>query len=294
MGTYRTHKIILLQLVVLYLLVGGSCTRRELDPLPTEGKVKLSFDWKKLLTGDASPAHMKLYFYGSDGSVISADCSGSGFEGTLPTGTYQVLAYNTDGSQIAFRNQDSYANTQAYVLPRTRADYIEQPFFFYGMAIPEFTVSPGQTSNAPVAPAPLCRKAVVQFAVTGRVEQVASMQCTLSGLAQFINVSSGQAVGQDGTITFTPQLLEGTSNYQATIGFFGALTTSTNTLTVEIGFTDGSSQTLELNVSEAMQHSDSSVVISANVDVDIRGDVQPGFTAVIKGWNYAEEGTDVE
>lgn len=294
MGTDQINKILLMQLMLIWMLIAGSCTKRHLEELPAEGKVKLTFNWKKLLAGSSAPTKMKLYFYGNNGTVQSVDCGGTAFEGTLPTGTYQLLAYNTDGTQIQFKNQDSYANTQAYTPNLTRTTYINQPFFFYGTGVSELIVSSEQTDSLTIIPKPLSRLATMKFIIIGKVEHIESLQCVLSGLAQSIKIASGEAIGQDGTITFTPQSVPGTNDYQATIGFFGAIPPTINDLTVEINFADGSKGTMNLNISTALQHPDYSTIINTNVEIDIRGDIQTGFIAMIKDWNYTEENENVE
>jgi len=128
-------KLILLILLGV-LTLNTSCTRRDLELPSGEGTVNITFDWANLYPGEVMPSGMKIYFYGSNGSVITRDCSGSGYSGALPPDTYNVLVYNTGSSNVNYGSLDSYANASLSTPSATKNNYILQPSYAYGVQPP--------------------------------------------------------------------------------------------------------------------------------------------------------------
>lgn len=90
-------------LLLLLTVCLAACTKITIEERPTEGDVNLSMDW----TEQVAPAGMRFYFYpmstatrAEENAPLVREVSASGFVGTLPVGSYRVLAVNTDASGL--------------------------------------------------------------------------------------------------------------------------------------------------------------------------------------------------
>lgn len=285
MGNVRIKKWMLLPCMFAFLLVAQGCSKRDLDPVPTTGGVKLTFDWSKLVTGESIPSKMRLYFFGSDGSVVTGESDGKEYTGQLPFGTYQVVACNEDGSNVSISGDTKYSDISAYSPTATKAaSYMSQPSYFYGVGLPTITITATSISTSTITPVPLVEKGTILFNITGNVKNVSSISCSLSGLAQSVKIANGELVGTSGLISFSPTAVANTSEYQSAITFWGRAASSTNTLSFQLNFTDGTSQTLSKDISSALTNLSATVAVNVDVDIDITGNATLGFKGTIKDW----------
>lgn len=75
--------------------------------LQYEGKVKVAMNWDNSI--DEKPEGMSVLFYPTDGSPYwRFELKNEGGTVSLPIGTYNVLAYNSDTSNIIFENTNNY------------------------------------------------------------------------------------------------------------------------------------------------------------------------------------------
>jgi hypothetical protein len=293
MRNYQINKWILFPLVTLFFLLGVSCTRRDLDPLP-DSNVKVVFDWKKLSAGESAPSKMKLLFYGSDGSVITRESNGGFFEGNLPAGTYSVLVFNEDYQKVTFSNMDGYSTAQAGLSTVPGTTGMLQPSFFYGTGTTSIAVSQFHETTVTLTPAALVKKVKVNFIVTGKTGYISSINGTLSGLSQLVQIAGGTLSNNSGTVSFKAEQQSGTGNYLSTITSWGCAPSSKNTLNMVLNFTDGGSQSSSVDISDALSGWSPAATVSIDIKLDISGDVRSGFTGIVKGWSYTTANTDVE
>jgi hypothetical protein len=295
-----------LPMLLIVLLVNGSCTKRDLEAKPTEGKVSITFNWKNLLSGESVPVGMRLYFYGSDGTTITKDCTGTaGFSGTLPNGTYQVLAYNTDANGVSYEGMDQYAtatvvtsiqtksaaNTSSSAsskgLPATRsATYLVQPGHVYAVGLGTITVSglKEQGISLTATPLTLVRRADIKIKLTGQTTAVASCTETIDGITQKVNLTTGAVdATTTGMISYAPSAVTG--GYESVVTFFGKAPSAKNILTVVCNFTGGGSQIIPTDITTALNDlSDTVVEIQLNITIDITGTTPGNFQATLKDW----------
>lgn len=285
------NKLILLLMLFTIFVASNGCTRRKLDTPSGLGVVNISFDWKSLLAGESIPSGMKLYFYGSNGTVIIKDCIGAGFHGTLPYGTYQVLAYNTDATGVAYRNLDSYAGAQVYTPSYTKATYISQPSHVYGIGLGSLSVLSDQIINQIMTPVAFVKKAVIKFIITGQRSAVVSTRITLDGIAQTVSIADGTFQSGAGTLSFIPEVTA--TGFESTVTFFGKEPTTANLLTVDVNFTGGGSQTILVDLTSKLTGViPNNIVITANIE--ITGSVSGGFQATLNDWSVKNRDITVE
>jgi hypothetical protein len=279
------YRLLQLGLLTFCLFIVTSCGKKELG-VPLEGKVALTMDWKNLYSGESIPSAMKLYFYKSDGSVTIKDCDGSGFTGTLSNGTYQVIAYNTDATGVAYRDLYSYSGAQAYATAQTKATYMSQPSHAYGVGLGALVINSDVDAVAAMTPISYVKKAKFAFALSGQKSAVASCNATLSGLAQSVNIATGEFQAETGTISFTSTKTD--TGFTSTVSFFGCTASSKSELAATLNFTSGSSQTITLDVSSdlaAVISSGSIVPVDVNLNIEVTGSVAAGFHATLKSWS---------
>lgn len=163
-----------LLLLWAFVLAGlQSCTMGVVDYRTDEGKVIIRPDW----SGYDLPAGTKFYFYNTDGksAPVEADGSAEGYVGMLPSGTYKMVAYNTDATQVEFQSMEKYETASVHALPNTRRSVtrdgdvrcILQPSQLFSLALGDVEVEYLSTTEREVKPLPLTKTIRLEFKLTG-------------------------------------------------------------------------------------------------------------------------------
>lgn len=163
-----------LLLLLLFVLAGlQGCTMGVVDYRTDEGKVIIRPDW----SGYDLPAGTKFYFYNTDGksAPVEADGSAEGYVGMLPSGTYKMVAYNTDATQVEFQSMEKYETASVHALPNTRRSVtrdsdvrcILQPSQLYSLSLGDIKVEYLSTTEREVKPLPLTKTIRLEFRLTG-------------------------------------------------------------------------------------------------------------------------------
>ena len=166
-------KVNLLLLLLFFLAGLQSCTMGSVDYRTDEGKVIIRPDW----SGYDLPAGTKFYFYNMDGksTPVEAEGSAEGYVGMLPSGTYKMVAYNTDATQVEFRSMEKYETAAVHALPNTRRSVtrnsdvrcILQPSQLYSLSLGDIKVEYLSTTEKSVKPLPLTKTIRLEFKLTG-------------------------------------------------------------------------------------------------------------------------------
>ncbi len=241
----------------------GGCTRRDLEEVQPAGNVTLTFNWQNLETGDELPTGMQLYFYPASGSPLMREATSSGFSGSLPPGTYQVLAYNTDGKHVEQRNLTSYEAAEVYAPVYTRASsYLQQPSHCYGVGLGTLTVLNGDSASATMVPRNFVRQAVVRVDAGGYADQISECSGSLSGFSTGAYISSGELVDEDGQLFFDTQ--KENTVFSTGVSFFGKDPGEKNILHVDLRMTAGSTQFISVDITDNLKN-----VNTVEVDIEI-------------------------
>jgi len=284
------------QLTILVMLTGmffleNSCQKDHPSKHSTINNVNISLNWNDLMIGETIPSDIVMLFYNSDGTVIKKACSSTGFSGTLPAGSYQVLAYNTDVTGVAFRNMEKYTEAQVYVISQTKAAYISQPSHVYGIGLSSLTVSPNGSVSQTLKPSAFVKKAFINLNIPDNLSAVSTCSTSLNGIVSAINIATGLVQSEYGTILFTPSITA--TGFTSTVSFFGQDSASTNQLDVVLNFVGGGNQTLNVDLTPSLTG-----VIPVNIDISvsikITGSVQSGFNATLKDWSVKNRDITVE
>lgn len=274
-------KLIFIALFVL--VIASSCSRRELELFPAEGPVNITYNWANLGDGETQPKAMKLYFYGN-GTVITRESDGVAFNGMIPNGTYQVIAYNTDAVGVSYDKLDTYVGAQALVPSATKAAYLSQPLHSYGVGLGNIVVMGDSVVTEAMKPVSFVKSVTLKYIVTGEKDAVKSCTGVLNGIAEAVNIVTGEPIGKVGTVGFTPTVTA--EGYASTITFFGKENSSTNVLHSYFNFVGGGGQALDIDVSAAIEGVNAATIpIHIEAYIKVTGTLNGGgFKAKVSKW----------
>ncbi|MBP1613747.1 MAG: hypothetical protein H6Q13_1195 [Bacteroidetes bacterium] len=275
--------------ILLFSLWG--CTRRDLEEESSSvGSVTLNFNWMNLETDDELPTGMQLYFYSSDGTILTREATSSGFTGTLPSGTYQVLAYNSDGQNVTQRNLSSYEEAEVYAPVYTRSSsYLYQPSHCYGVGLALFTVVSGDSASATMIPRNFVRRAVIKVEAGSYADQISSCSGIMSGFSPGAYISSGELVGESGTLYFDTE--KGSTSFTGEASFFGKDTGEQNALHLDLQMVAGSEQFLNVDITDLLKDVNT---VEVDIQIDVTIEVIDSETILsgitIKPWEEVDGG----
>lgn len=294
MKTNKQYLLLGLLAALSFLQMG--CTHLPLETYQEDGPVNFVFNWSSLSTGDSIPKAMRICFYGKD-AVITRDSKDSVYNGMLPNGNYQVLAFNTDATNVTYQ-VDSYASA---VISSNLQDSgtkamssLTQPSHCYGIGLGEITVFGDSAVKKTVEPLPLVKTIKMKYDFTGENQAVASCNGSLSGLALSVNIVTGKPAGNTGSVSFASSPTN--VGFESTVTFMGVSdSTTTKTLRTVLNFTGGGSKTIDVDVTSALAGViDSEIPIDVKLTIAVTGTVEAGFGATLTGWTIDTEGVTTE
>ncbi|WP_321480910.1 DUF5119 domain-containing protein [uncultured Bacteroides sp.] len=243
------------------------CTRRSLEEVKPVSNVSINFNWKNLATDEELPSGMQLYFYSSEGLILTRDANASGFNGSLPAGTYQVLAYNTDAEHVQHEGLKSYESARVSAPVYTRASsYLRQPSHCYGVGLGTLTVLEADSSSATMVPRNFIRQAVIRVETGEYDDQIKSCSGNLSGFSSGAYLSSGDLVDDNGKLFFSTEKVS--SSFSSGVSFFGKDPKEKNVLHIEFAMSGGSTQFINVDITDRLKDINT-VELDVEIDVGI-------------------------
>jgi hypothetical protein len=108
----------------------------------SEYNVRLIYDWQP---GTTLPDnHMQLNFFPVDGgSPLVYQTSYWGFEGYVPPGDYQVLAFNTAPSGVELSHTHTYQTAQAHSVPSNEVSFFDDDYTLLQPTEPLYSLDGG-------------------------------------------------------------------------------------------------------------------------------------------------------
>lgn len=291
------------KMVSLGLLLLWGCTYGDTDLYNLQrGKVRIALDWG----GAAVPDSAAFYFYppGQNTPLVRMS-AGSGFEGTLAAGTYQVVVTNTDYSRLTVQTTKGYNQAFAYADAATgysgpfdtravEPALIESPQNLYGTGLAEVTVEKkGATHIA--YPQPLVYPVRLNIIVEGPVT-VSEIEGMLSGVSSSVHIPTGKAdFSEDAAILF-PLEKQGSGQFRSSAATFGLRPQrgndkqQPNRLTLFIRMPDQSVFTTELDITDLIEEAVGNVItgtITATIELELTVDPSKpgGFNLALVGWH---------
>ena len=267
-----THPLSLL-LVWVALLCLPACTQAEFtlrEDNTIQGPVKIYPDMS-----DYTLPAVHYYFYHINDVVacITRECDGKGnFEGTLPVGTYRVIATNIDAGNVEFSDMGSHRSAKATLseftpsrsghFSRATQTVLAQPGKVYSTIIDELKVTAyGEERHTP-SPALLTRQVTLSFTLMdGLEEEVSTISGTLNGVYPSVQLYSCQhsteSAVQSPTMAVLFQTTAEDNIHRARVSLFGLCNPSYGTvyssvLQLQLDMNDGSTDTTTFDLTDSL------------------------------------------
>lgn len=298
----------------LLMLGFVSCRRNELCYNHPHGELIVATDWSRLYDPNYKPEGVKVSFY--DIATNTENTSYRPMEGgaiAVNDGEYNLLVVNSDTEVIRFRGTEHFETAEAY-LPymdaRSTIQYSNHPAVNLAtrseMVIPTpdmhllisvsrhmLTHRANRASDTLTVTPYTCLKGVSLEVKLLRSEKCRAARGVLSGVAQAINLSTGQTTGSSGTMQLT--LTADGDGYKTLTQVMGFVASGPEVspedrikqiLRLEFLLVDGSVHVVESDVSSQIDPDSSHLIYRITVaEVEIP-DVEPGggFDADIDNW----------
>jgi hypothetical protein len=279
----------------------GGCTEVSLGYPSDEGLVRIIPDWSELsVPGSASC----IFFRSGEFSTSYAygDVSPVSFSVPLPSGTYRMLAYNSDASGVTFsslRDADS---------ARVSLGSTAQPGEVYVWSGKGLSVLAGDTVEVNTVPRSLVKTLTLHFQLTG-LEGSGSLEGLLSGVYPSLLLFTGEppasavSAAPQTVVAFSAELsseTKGSSQLSgsSSVRLFGLLdpdngSSYDNRLKLALRDSSGSSRSAEVGLSGVLTEilAACSGELTVEVPVEISIDLQwtdSALVASVKAWSLGE------
>lgn len=269
------------------------CVKDELHdtPHPDKGAIVVMMDWSNLLP----EAVADTYILNVDGYEQTASGTTNTVERLSEPGEHSLMVYNRpDGITIDgdIASVDEYAEENGIpkspVRPtssgtRTAAIVSCKPLPGYLFSLSRtVNVEKDDTLRITAKPRQWVRQANVKLTVSdGDYSRVASVTGTLSGVERSVNLRTGERTGTAVTVSngFTVTGKECATGFR----LMGIVPTQRQTLTVNIVFTNGDTQTVESDLTEQMNgFNDGNAPLTLTGTLSLP--VKAGVSGSITGW----------
>lgn len=189
------------------------------------GRIRVSLDWQ----GRPHPSRMDYYFY-KDGTGIPIVRRGNGteYQGTLPSGNYQVVVCNSNCRNILLETENgykgAYGQAQQVSVVKSLPVCVIGPGNLYGSGCE----SVGVGGEVPVAkelyPVSLVRTLELHIKITGKGEgkiTLSDLHGQVTGVSSQVYLPTGVASsGTPAFMAFEPECM-GEGSYRALLTMFG-------------------------------------------------------------------------
>lgn len=250
-----------------------------------DSEVYVAFDWRN--APDADPEGMSVLFYPLDNNPFwRFELPLDGGEVTIPSETYNVVAYNNDTSSILFENQDDYASSivtsreakisdalsknWAYTDPPRNAEDANQPV----MSQPDHiwasrhTLFNASAQSKSLLLTPDRITSVYSISIKNVTNAESAYQCgaAVSGLSAGRRLSSMQLV--DYNVTVPGTLTHASSNsFSGTLRCFGRINgKGACRLTLYFFLRDGEKKAFEYDVTSIVENAPDPYNVTIEVD----------------------------
>lgn len=262
------------------LLLLTACVKDDLfnTPHPDRGAVVLTTGWENTEEGVTRPTNLTLLLSGTEEHTVEL----SGTTATLPLllpGTYSGLIYNRPpGITIS--------GTTATVDKEPDATILATPgYLFAGNS--EFAALADDTVRITVPMQQLVRRMELKLTVAeGDPARIAAITGTLSGVAGSIHLASA-ALSE--VSSAAPTFVRSGAGITATLHLLG-ITGTQHHLTLVLTFTDGSTQTIESDLTTTLagfnENRHTAIEVSGSLNTPVAGEIGG---ATITDWQVQDE-----
>lgn len=282
---------------IVCIIVLTACTYRLTDEDWTKnGKIRLSLNWQD----KEHPSVMTYYFYkdGADRPIIRQGQS-SGYEGTLPSGNYEVVVCTAEDQTVLLEMNKGYAGARGIarqVSAMKASDMqVAQPGYLYGTGDLLADVGGFRSVTKELYPISMVRILELNIKITGGGEdRIESLTGLLTGISSEIHIPTGKLLFDNpASMSFGTQP-NAAGVYTSSLNLFGVSGVDKGSYTdVDIYLTlktsDGKEITSFTNVTEVINDAfEATLAVRIVLDLEIAYDEVNGMVVSIAGW---KEGT---
>lgn len=282
---------------IVCIIVLTACTYRLTDEDWTKnGKIRLSLNWQD----KEHPSVMTYYFYkdGADRPIIRQGQS-SGYEGTLPSGNYEVVVCTAEDQTVLLEMNKGYAGARGIarqVSAMKASDMqVAQPGYLYGTGDLLADVGGFRSVTKELYPISMVRILELNIKITGGGEdRIESLTGLLTGVSPEIHIPTGKLLFDNpASMSFETQP-NAAGVYNSSLNLFGVSGVDKGSYTdVDIYLTlktsDGKEITSFTNVTEVINDAfEATLAVRIVLDLEIAYDEVNGMVVSIAGW---KEGT---
>lgn len=272
----------------------GSCTERTLEAQPTEGYAVIHASWNDGVIPPTSG--FRFYFYPENGSrVLEYDAAATGFEGSLPAGTYRVIACSTDARNAVYQGMESYSSAAVRALPdvSSRAvSYYAQPSGVYILHLGKLFIPVNDRIETQVVPDTLSRSVNLKFSLLG-TESILSLNGLTRGVLSTVLLSSKIGLAETGVTSFDSKVSG--KEAVAQISVLGILDPQgslpyRNLMDLTVTLSDKSVRTVQVDmttfISEVLTSHSGSLPMDISAEVELRL-INTQLVASVKPWQQS-------
>ena len=259
-------------------LVLASCVKDDLynTPHPDKGALVVTADFSERTEGNSVP---DAYILSIDGKTCDAN-SGAPFlyPELLPAGEHEIVACNEPAGMSLSDNVVSVE-----VLQDGTVEPLPQYLYSYSGSV-EAVVDDTVRVTMPMGQR--VRDLYLRFDITeGDIARLASVGGTLSGVAGAFDVAAGAVTGA--AMDVVPDFAVDGNSVEAHVRLLGTIG-SRQTLSLNIEFTDGLTQTVESDVADFLRDFGSDMLTPLELSGNLLLPLEPGFSFTITDMKTGE------
>lgn len=259
-------------------LVLASCVKDDLynTPHPDKGALVVTADFSERTEGNVVP---DTYVLSVDGKTCDANSGTSlRYPELLSAGEHKLVAYNEPaGMSIT----DNVASVE--VLQDGTVEPLPQYLYSYSGSV-EAVVDDTVRVTMPMGQR--VRDLYLRFDITeGDIARLASVGGTLSGVAGAFDVAAGAVTGA--AMDVVPDFAVDGNSVEAHVRLLGTIG-SRQTLSLNIEFTDGLTQTVESDVADFLRDFGSDMLTPLELSGNLLLPLEPGFSFTITDMKTGE------
>lgn len=268
-------------------LISSSCFRDELydryepepEPEPVAGKLTVTVDWSGISSDAEVPASYNIVLGGKKHVAGGAT---NVFEFSPASGVYELSLYNSPAG-ITVSGDNATVNS-----PRGSGEIEAMPEYLFSGRVPDLVITPDSPVDATVKMKQHVRRLnIVLTVVIGDHSRIVSAESSLSGAESGINHRTGERASNPATVKGA--FVKSDRRLTVSYNLLGIVHSSRPKFVTRIVFSDGSSQTVESDLSENLRefHNDvEPLTLSASLEVPEKA----GIKATISNWCRADGG----
>lgn len=298
-GSIRCRKLFAGLLAALFVLI-AACTYGDTARYTEHaGKVRVELDWGKA----PRPEAVLFYFYpdGKDTPLLRTGTA-DGFVGTLPDGSYRMVAVNADYRNLAIRTDRGYDGVYAHLVDETKQPTKADPNLLfpdnlYSAGHEGIVVDSRREATYLATTQNLVQTLLLDIVFKG-VEQVASVAASISGMSASVHLPTGQPHRTQTALLSVPIEKQVDGSYRSSFNTFGVNPTLPhhpvpvvpNRLILDVTLANVTSFTSEVDLTRAIDEAIANGGQNGHVEtiIEVEIEVDPtnpgGFRLQLVGW----------